>query len=505
MRSRLNFLQRLRFAFTNSWDAAKVTPARSSRIPNTPVGAKHDLAAGQRRSMIAKAREFERNSPIVKAILYALKHYGTHTGINPMPSTSSTSFNKRALEAWNEWVNFADISSRLNFYKLQSIIDSRAFIDGDIFTLLVSGESGFPRIQLVESHKCQSALSSQNNNNEYDGVIIDGTGRPVQYRFFEDAELNMPTHDRDSRLIDANDLVLHYDPFRVGQLRGVTELHAVLDTIQDIQEIEGFEMTAVKDHSSLIKTIYNESGEDENDPTKEFFTDNDVEVQGDSDASARTETEWYAEKLGAETVHMRSKGDRLELHSSNRPSPAWQGFIKHEMRKAFVGSGLSMEICWEPSDQGGATMRFQVEKDDRFMNMRQNQRISEYQRIYNFVIGRHIDLGILGNAPRDWWKASWKRPRKASVDIGRDAKATVSLYRMGATTLEDHYGDEGEDWRKPLRQKAEEVAFAAKLAKELSTDGIEITRQEILSLDDNEISAKSGNKETNTGGKDEQE
>lgn len=492
---------RLKGSFMNLWDGAQTTHDRKTNVPNRPVGAKRDNAPAARKTIIARARDREQNSPIAQAILHALKSYGTHTGINPVPTTSSPSFNARALEAWNQWCEVCDVSSRQHFYQLQAMIDARVFVDGDIFTLLTFNDANLPRIQLVESHRCaaKSDFFRSETENEFDGVILDGRGRPVQYRFHEDSDSGQ-LNVEESILKNAEDVIHHYNPFRPGQIRGISQFAPVLNTIRDIDEIEQAEMRSVKEHSGLSKAIYNESGEVDGDPIKDRFQ-TETHQKEDADGNLIEVTDWYEEKIGGETVVMRRSGDRLDLLSSNRPSPAWQGFIRHEMRKAFVGSGLSMEICWEPSEQGGATMRFQVEKDDRFLGMRQFSRIQEYKRIYTYVIGRHIDLGYLGNAPRDWFSADWKTPRKASVDVGRDSKATVESFKIAGTTLEDIHGDNGADWKKKLRQKAREVGEAALAAKEISEElGVKVTREEVLQLDSNEISAKAnaGKKKADT-------
>ncbi len=488
----------------NLWEGAQTSHARSNKAPNRPVGAKTDNKPGPMRTMTARARHIEQNNAVGQAIATALESYGTHTGINPVPATSSDSFNKRALEVWDQWCEVCDVGSRLHFYQIQALIDVRVFFDRDIFTLLTFNDEFLPRIQLIESHRCGSVVNSSNDSREFDGVIVDDRGRPVQYRFFEDTESQF-LREEDSVLKDANDVVIHFEPTRVGQVRGVSKLKAVINAIQDLDELEKAEMKTAKKHALIAEIISNLSGEVEGDPTKERFSTETKTIQGESDEEAKEILEFYRESFGEEVKYVK-RGDKYELATSNRPSPAWVGYVRHLLRKICVGTGMSLELIWEPSDQGGATMRFQLEKDDRFFARRQFARIQEYKRIYRYVIGRHIDLGFLGNAPKDWFKADWKTPKKASVDIGRDAKATAQNYKMGATTLQDIHGDAGDDWRKKLGQKGEEVAYAAVLAKELSEKyRIEITREEILQLDENEISAKAkeGSGDGNTGGNDE--
>ena len=485
-----NLINRIK-AITNRWSASETSHDRSRYVPNRPVGVKTDNTAFARATIIARARDREQNSPITQAILHALRSYGTHTGINPVPSTSSERFNERVLETWNQWCQVCDVSSRQHFYQLEAVIDTRAFVDGDIFTLLTYNDSGLPRIQLIEAHRCSSEFERNEKAygpKEFDGVILNAQGRPVQYRFWEDDNTGL-LKTTGSVVKNAEDVVHHFNPFRAGQVRGMSGLASVLDTIRDIDEIEKAEMRAVKDHSEISKVIYNESGEVEGDEIKNHFL-TETRDQADQFGETSEVSDWYEDKIKGETVVMRRNKDRLELLTSNRPSPAWQGYIDHEMRKAFVGSGLSFEICWNPSEQGGATMRFIVEKDDRYLGMRQFSRIQEYQRIYSYVIGRHIDLGLLGNAPRDWYKANWKTPRKASVDIGRDNKATVESFKIAGTTLEDIHGDAGEDWKKKVHQKAREIGEAALAAKKVNEElGVEIKREEVLQLDSNIISA----------------
>lgn len=509
MKRGLNVFQRLGGKLlglpVNKWEAAGWTEKRAN-LPNNPLPVKRDIQPTDRKTVMARCRLFEKNNPIMGALLEAFASYGVHTGINPLSASSSMAFNRAADDYWDEWVNYAFVDSRLNFYKGQELIDRRELVDGDIASILTYNDNGDARIQLMEGHQIRSATSPESEN-EFDGVLLDGRGRPVGYRFFADSDTVLD--ESKSRLISADDVVLHYSPIRVRQYRGIGKFANVLPALHDLHELLGAEMEVAKANTQDRDIIYNDTGEDEDDDaTKSRYSLKDRST-GDEDETveqAEARKQFYEQQFGPKTSYM-LKGHKHEHVVINRPSPAWQGYVRLLLREICAGTGVSYDLVLDPSEQGGAPIRFVIEKDQRFFERRIMQRISEYRRIRNYVIGKAIDNGALYGAPRDWWKHDWKKPRRASVDLGRDAKSRVQLLAAGYDCPQEFYGEDGKDWRKQLRNKAEAMYEAGKLAKEFSRDGVELTKEEVMAMDPNVLSAKakegSGDADTGESGSEE--
>ena len=92
--------------------------------------------------------------------------------------------------------------------------------------------------------------------------------------------------------------------------------------------------------------------------------------------------------------------------------------------------------------------------------------------------------GALRGAPGDWRAFTFIPPKGPDVDAGRNSSAMIAEYKAGMRTLRDIYGESGRQWQIELRQRADEVAEAERLANERG-----ITRAEVLALDPNELSS----------------
>jgi len=135
------------------YEGAQQTPYRS-QIPGSLQSARLDASASTREVLGRKARYFERNSALVNRLADLFETYVVGTGIQFFPVSSDAEWNARAAAYLEAWKPFADLSSLQGFDTLQGIIARALLVDGEIFVVLTQGESGFPRIQLVESHRC---------------------------------------------------------------------------------------------------------------------------------------------------------------------------------------------------------------------------------------------------------------------------------------------------------------------------------------------------------------
>ncbi|MCH6256703.1 phage portal protein [Puniceicoccaceae bacterium K14] len=488
-------------AVTNRYEAAFPSKKRGT-IGNRPVSARKDITPYTRTAGISKGRALEQNSGFAQMILETVSKYTIGTGINPIPATEDEEFNKRALQSWNQWCAVCCVDSREHFYEIEAKLDNREFVDGDIFTLLVTNERGLPRIQVIEGHMCGSVYNHSKKTGELkevDGIEYDDRGRAIKYRFFEDFSdsLNVLAGKRAKSVgiqKDAEYVVHHVTQKRASQGRGISAFMAVLKDFQDLEELLDAEMQTQKANAKLRDVITNENGEVDPDPTKSRYNlEEDTVTVGEDEVTRQS---YYEEQIDAKTVVLKH-GDKHELAYVNRPGGNWLPYVKLNMQRICGGCGVSYDLVVEGGTNGVA-LRLAMEKDARFFEKRAARRINEFRRIYEFVIGRHIDLGLLKLPSKgfDWKPATWSPPRQAKIDVGRDPKAITSGLLHGYRSLHDVCGEVQVDWRKKLREKAENMAEAAKLAAEFSKDGIEITAEQILALDPNEISAKAGEEES---------
>lgn len=468
----MNLIQRIRAATRfvvapqARYEGARHTTHRSL-VHGSVQSAQFDIDPYSRYELVRRSRYFERNNAFVNRIADLFEQYTVGSGIAFFPASSDTRWNEAALAYWRDWQRFADLSSRLSFGTLQGIISRALFVDGEIFVLLTRGQTGTPRIQLIESHRIKTPPDAKN---VIDGVEIDDRGRPVAYHVVTEDGQRRETFTR----IEADNVVHIFEPGRAAQYRGLPALYPVMNDLHDLDDLQIFEMRAAKAASQVQNVIKTKEGE---------VTDDDI-IRGTitgSDGAQRAD--YYRDVFDGE-VKVLKHGDEFAQFQVERPSAATSGYWDYLTAKVCAGVGIPKEIVL-PSSMQGTSIRSVLDIANAFFRSRSSVIADHVRRIYEYVIEAGIRNEVaLRPPPPDWYRSTYRAPRSINVDVGRNSAAAVAEFKTGMRTLQSIYAETGEDWREQLRQKAAEIAYAQELAQEFNVD-----RAEIMTLDPNELSS----------------
>ena len=83
-------------------------------------------------------------------------------------------------------------------------------------------------------------------------------------------------------------------------------------------------------------------------------------------------------------------------------------------------------------------------------------------RAWRYFIGGAIANGDLP-AVEDYAKVTWQTPKSLTVDAGREAQQAREDYKAGLSSLQDYFGELGQDWEEQVRQIAKEREFIASI------------------------------------------
>lgn len=446
--------------------SAQYSTART-RIPGSPQDAHLDLSATDRMTLVNLSRHWEINSPLAAKLGFIFEQYTVgEDGLPVSPATSSEDFNKEALSFWQESEPLLDISSALGFRHLQGLTAHRWFFDGEFYWLKTRGDSGFPRLQGIETHRIQTPDKLRKDPSVVDGIRLDlRTGRPLSYFVAEGADA------KEFREIPATSMIPFVDQSRVRLHHSAPFLAPALNDLQDLHELQHFEMLAAKDASEITNVVYNQIGEAP--PSGMNATRYGEQVTLNTGATATEDKqEFYRDKVGGRTVYLQI-GDKLEQHQSARPSVAMQGFWDFIESNICIATGIS-RLLVRPWSMQGTVTRADLDSQAAFFRTRSAVLIAGTRNAYEYVIGQAIRAGRLKNAPKDWAKASIRPPRSVNVDIGRNSNAMLAELAAGATNFELIYSPMGLDYREELKKLDAQLAYIEKdlpnLAKYLHKD-----------------------------------
>lgn len=380
-------------------------------------------------------------------------------------------FREIAEKVINGWVNTCDLRGAGFDWQTGLRLASMALDrDGDCFAVMtIDPETQGPRIQWLEAHRVgtpyeftsylgkMSLVPAGPNTKGYEGrrvscgIIYDDDQRPLGYNVYPWQMLYgtiPPWH-----ILPADSVIHIYDPEWHSQTRGIPSIvRAILDWY-DISETVGAEKIAVKLHSKLTMIETNETGRRE--IGREALGTGKVPDPGRGDLQTQT----IADGL---IRYVKTNG-KIEAHESNRPGPAWQGFMEYLARGAFSGMDLPFEFAWDSSKIGGAGVRSMVGQVQRAIETRQRVLYRPARQMVLYAVAAYMRRGDIPFVP-DWWSWDFAVPAKYSVDMGRDSQNRREDFSVGLQSLTEILQEDGRDTREHLQQRANDYLLAQEIS-----------------------------------------
>lgn len=388
--------------------------------------------------------------------------YSVGSGIYPYASCDYASSRSKYDAYWEQWGDICEVRQMLNFTEIVKGYSKALDVPGDVGTILTETINGYPQIQIVESHR----ITNDSEDKDFsDGVKSNALGRPVAYRIKVKAD-----PDDYYVTIPASSLVHTYEMDRFDGRRGVSGLrHAILN-IWDKKDILAFEKIGVKFGSSMAATIKIASPADMSAP---FFGGQKTQESANGNITME-------DILGGAVVKLKP-GESLDSFKTDRPSPAFTGFLDYIDRDVAVGLGLPVEFIWDSRALGGTPQRFVLQKAQRTFEERQMTLAKTIKRIRNYVIAKGIKRGDLP-MENDWWRVDMQWPSKITVDVGREAEANRRDIAAGIRTEQEDVMERGRRFGPHRKQIQEAVQDLISRAKELHNQNPEVPLEACLQL-----------------------
>jgi hypothetical protein len=460
--------------------AANRTPQR----PYTPVkiGDIDDLInAYDHRTLLSASRKLFANMGLPRGAIIQKANYS----IGRAWDAKFIGKDRKWGEQAEEWLRFqfypvSDVRGNMHDFKTNLHIDSVSIDrDGDFGVLLTESESGFPQFQRFGAHRIGQRDDQKQTVDKgpytglkiKNGVISNKFGRPVAYRILGEEE------DKDQDL-SARDFIHVFNPYWYEQGRGLPAgIHAI-DKLLTSERSEEWEEMAMLMVSSIGLIEYNESG----------FADDDnasiIRGSVQSDGTEGITTQTYE---GGSVRHFKANsGSRLESIKHDRPGDLWEKFQDRMARHYIAGFDWSYAFAWKPESLTGVSQRVELEKVRLAIQDRQDLLKGPAKRMVSYAIAKAIKLGQLPKND-DWYKWDFNMPSKLSIDAGRDSKAKIEEYKIGAKNMTEWCNENGVSYESHIRERMREIALKKQIKREVETEtGELIDDREIQMLTPNE-------------------
>ena len=461
----------------NRYEAGVAWSPNRSWLPAAVQDARLDASAAPRTEIMRKARYFEKNSAVAQRLASVFCDYVVGpNGLLVTPASSNPQWNSAAKIYWNTNGQFIDLNSRQNFGTLQGLMAWRWFFDGEIFLLKTRGQnrSGqwFPRIQLVESHRVGTPpeLASEEGKTVCDGVAIDENGRPTGYWMRADFD------GKNFRPIQAQNVIHLFEPSRPCEYRGLSLLHAVLNDLHLLDDLEQLEHRAAIDAAEKSTFVNTATG-----AMPPSLLGGGVPLSGlptpvngltYDDAKRTAELQ---DTIGGKSFALKI-GEDVKQFMPNRPTEATRYLWEYLISKVCIGVGIP-KLLVIPYSMQGTVVRGDYDVANAYFQSRSSIMAASAREVYLYCLGWGIqrEPALNDPLPPDWFNVTIRPPRSVNVDVGRNSAAEKEELRDGRTNFEIIYSAFGLDWQEELEKKAQQSAYIKALAAKYDIDAASIS------------------------------
>ena len=156
------------------------------------------------------------------------------------------------------------------------------------------------------------------------------------------------------------------------------------------------------------------------------------------EAATITEKFEISNVWGGNQIPRLPSGEELKILHDSRPAQNQMDFMEILGRDMSIGYGLDLEVTWHVAGLTGPSVRFVLDKADRWIRNRQATLENWCRRVWVYAIAKEIKSGRLP-MPADprWWQVNFIPQRNLTIDRGRDLRGRMEAVAAGYDSEEN--------------------------------------------------------------------
>jgi lambda family phage portal protein len=386
----------------------------------------------------------------------------------------------RQINLWcDRWADQADAEAESHLAELQSMAVGEMVEAGESYLVKVAIPDSARVLplayQVLESEQLNISLDrpasrgAGGRNRIKRGIEFDKFGRKVAYHFWSEHPYDLEISSRDTIRVPAERVIHLYSRRRPSQTRGVTWFAPVLQTLRDLSQYIGDEMTAARIAAAFTVVIKRD-----NPGTSGIGI-------GDENGNLGDENGDPLEYLSPGLIANLATGEEIETINPGRPNSQAKPWIELILTALANGIGLTyLGLTGDPTKASFSSARYAGLHDKKFWRSIQGRVgrtlvLPMRREVVSQLVayGRIPDLTptVFRAHPYRWLATRLLPPGWEEVDARAEVEAAISRIQAGLSSLQEECAGRGRNWRRILKQRAREVELAKSLGLSLTVDG----------------------------------
>jgi lambda family phage portal protein len=443
-----------------------------------------DGAVGTNWDLVTRrVRDLKRNDPAIIALQGTLVDHVIARGIGTTADVTidgelEEDFCEESDDLWDEWCDDeADLEGKLPFGHMQRQFFHELLETGEGLTLRCwRNDPGrliplcYQNLEAEQLDVSKDQPRGQNQNEIRRGIEYDADHRVVGYWLF-DAHPNDPYahYSSKSQFVPADRVIHICLPGRPSASRAISLHTAITQSARDLDNYLGSELTAAIIES--LFTLVHKTGAPG--AGMGFVGDGSDPDGADGLGNPRI-------RLGRGIVCQIPKDDDIEPIKVQRPNSQARAFIDLILMLIGMGGGVSRYRLTR--DYSGTTYvaaraarlddKSGFEPTQDYLGKRLPRVVRrEWTRVMAaYGQFRTLSATQFRKQERRWTRTALLYPAVDEIDTEKETDADLAAIAGGIETLESICARKGRNWRRVLKQRAREVAYAKRLGLELNYD-----------------------------------
>lgn len=403
----------------------------------------------------ARARDLERNSDIMNAVIGAYKRNVIGGGYNVQAKTEETDLNKQIERAWKKWCKKqnCDVTGTQSLNQIIRMAVERKKVDGGIlFVKRYTADGYVPfKLQMIEVDELDTGtmFPKYEGNKVLGGIEYNAYNKAVGY-YIRQYDVD-GFSQREAVWVDAKDVIFYFTKKRPSQLREMSDMAPTIPRIRDVNEF----MTAVtvKQRIEACLSVFIKKGL----PTTGI---------GRGQGSVAAERQSYDGKmLTPGMIKELNAGDEVQVVNPNGQGADATAFTKLQQRLVGAGQGISYEATSrDMSESTYSSTRQGLIEDELTYKEDKEQLVEILDEIYETFVISAVLCGAIA-IPKFWSEKDrylaheWIQEPKPWIDPYKESNANMIALKSGQKTFKQIAAESGKDWRDQVDDMAEVIDY----------------------------------------------